>query len=245
MLRNIFLILFIVLGITSLHAQTVFNGRVLENKTRIALHGVQIENLATKLKSITGTDGRFSIAAKSGDILVFKVFAYKADTLLITDLHDKEIFMEPQVNMLNQVTITDTNGHISNANKNSILPYDPQFHGQTAVYHRDKEENFDGGVNLRIHYFTKDDNDKKKTAAKMQDIKISEHISSVFTAENISQFVPLKGEDMTNFLLLYTPDVKTYTKDDFNFLSYLSTCYKAWQKLTPDEQKAGQIFKKQ
>ncbi len=244
MLRSTLIIVVFLLFSLRLHAQTVFSGRVLENKTRIALHGVIIENLSNKLKTITPGDGRFSIAAKPGDLLVFKVFAYKPDTVLITDMHDREILLQPMTTMLDQVTITDTSGRTLNANKNTKLPYDPEFHGQTFVYHRDDKENYDGGVIARIHYFTKDDNDKKKAAQKLQDIKISEHISSVFTPENISQFIPLKGQDMDNFLLLYTPDVKTYTGKDFNFLSYINASYKAWQKLTPDERKAGQIFNK-
>src|ERR1700744_2080146 len=67
MLRHLLIFLFCLAGITAkANAQTPFSGRVLENKTRIKLRGVRIENLNTHVKAITGEDGGFSIAAKVG-----------------------------------------------------------------------------------------------------------------------------------------------------------------------------------
>jgi hypothetical protein len=243
MLRSLLIILFFVFSAFTLSAQTVFNGRVLENKTRIVLHGVRVENLSNKLKTITGDDGRFSIAAKVGDILVLKSFSYQPDTVLLTDMHDKEIFLVPQTNMLNQVTITDSSGHTSAASKNMAY-HDPMFHGQTLDYQRDENLNYKGGIALRLHYFTRDDKEKKKSAQKAADRKTNEEISKVFTPENIFKYVPLKGRDMDNFLLLYIPEAEVYSNKDFNLLTYLNACYKEWLTL-PEEKRAAasQIFK--
>jgi hypothetical protein len=238
--KSLLIIFCCLLSVLTIKAQTVFNGRVFENKTRIALRSVRVENLNNDLKAITGEDGRFSIGAKVGDLLVLKGFSYQTDTLLLTDMHDKEVFLQPQTTMLNQVTITDSSGRTANANKNMKF-VDPEFHGQTAVYQRDKEGNYDGGVTLRLHYFTKDERDKKKAAMKDKDRATSEHISQIFTADNISKYVPLKGDDMNNFLLLYTPEVETYTNKDFNLLAYLNACYKEWGTLTPEQKKEGQV----
>ena len=231
-------------SITS-QAQTVFNGRVFENKTRITLHGVRVENLTNRLVALSGDDGRFSIAAKVGDFLVLKAFAYQPDTLLITDMHDREIFMEPLRNMLNQVTITDTSGRASAAEKNMILPYDPEFHGQTMVYHRDDKGQYDGGIILRLHYFTGDDNKKRKAQKKEEERVLSQEISTIFTADNIGHYLPLTGADLDSFLLLYTPQIKIYNSKDFNLLAYLNTSYKTWLGLSAEQRKAGQIFKKE
>jgi len=228
---------------TGLRAQTIFSGRVLENKTHIKLHGVRIENLSTHLKTLSGEAGEFSIAAKTGDLIVFRNFSYQPDTLLLTDMHEREVLLTPQSTMLNQVNITDTSGRSSVADKNAKLPYDPQFHGQTAVYHRDGNGNYVGGVDFRLHYFTKDDHDKRKAAQKEKDRETVDQIISVFTEANLSQYVPLKGDDMVDFILLYLPDVKVYQSKDFNLLSYLNACYKTWQTLTPGERKAGRLFK--
>lgn len=243
MYRNLLLILVCVVGfLTTTNAQSVFSGRVLENKTRIVLNGVIVENLRNKLKARTGTDGRFSIAANVGDLLVLRSFSYQPDTLLITDMHDREVFMQPLNTMLNQVNITDTNGHTSSAAKN-MKYIDPEFHGQAFVPQRDINGDFKGGVALRLHYFTKDDNDKRKAASLEKDRAVREQISSVFTAENIGKYVPLKGQDMDNFILLFIPEVKTYTNHEFNLLTYLNECYKTWLTLSPDQKSAAQLIK--
>ena len=244
MLRSLFVTFCCIFCVIALHAQTVFNGRVFENKTRISLHGVIVENLSNKLKAITGDDGRFGIAAKTGDLLVLKSFGYQADTVLLTDMHDREIFMDPQRTELNQVTITDSSTNSSQAAKN-MQYYDPQFHGQTIVYHRDQKEQYDGGIIIRMHYFKGDENKKKKAEEKGHQRILNEEISTIFTADNISHYLPLKGADIDNFLLLYTPDIKVYNSKDFNLLAYLNTSYKTWLTLTSDQRKAGQIFKKE
>ena len=228
---------------STVRAQSVFSGRVLENKTRIALRGVRVENLNNKLKGITAGDGTFSIGAKVGDLIVFKAFAYQPDTVLLTTMYSREVFLTPQTNMLNQVNITDSSGRSSQAEKNAKLGYDKEFHGQTVYAHRDINGNFDGGATIRMHYFTKDDRNKRKASQKAADRKKEEEIERIYVASNIETYVPLKGVDMDNFLLLYTPDVKTYTAKSYDFVSYLNMCYKEWQTLTPEQKKAGQIFK--
>jgi hypothetical protein len=239
--KSLLIIFCCLLFACTLQAQSIFSGRVFEYKTRIVLRGVIVTNLNNKLRGITGDDGRFSIAAKPGDMLVLKGFSYQPDSLLLTDMHDKEIFLTPQTTLLNQVTITDSSGKTSNAAKNMSIPVDPDFHGQPLVYHRDAQGNYDGGVTLRLHYFKGDDHKKKKAAQTAKDIKTSEEISRIFTPDNISTYVPLKGDDMNNFLLLYTPEVDTYTAKSFNLLGYLNACYKEWGTLTPDQKKEGQV----
>lgn len=245
MLRYLLIFSCCLLCFSSLQAQTVFSGRIFENKTRITLRGVIIQNLTNKLRAISDESGRFSIAAKVGDLLVLKQFAYQPDTLLLTDMHSREIFMEPQRTVLNQVTVTDSSTHTAAAAKNMILPYDPEFHGQTIVYHRDEKQQYDGGIIIRLHYFKGDERKKKEAQKKEEERILSNEISTIFTADNISHYLPLSGKDLDNFLLLYTPTFKEYNKKEFNLLAYLDTSYKAWQNLSPEERKAGQIFKKQ
>ena len=164
MLKNLLIVCFCFLGIVSASGQSVFSGRVLEYKTRIPLVSVRIQNLASGLRAITLKDGQFFIAAKPGDLLVLNSFSYQPDTVLITDMHAREIFMIPKSTLLNQVTITDTSGH-DVANANAVQYYDPMFHGQTAVYQRDpKFLKPVGGIIIRLHYWKKDEKRRGKAA---------------------------------------------------------------------------------
>jgi hypothetical protein len=226
----------------ALHAQYAVSGKVYENKTRIALNNIRVINITTHQNTVTAADGQFTVAGRVGDIIVFKGYSYLPDTLLLTDLKDKEVFLQPESTMLKQVTITDSSGRTGQAAKN-MQYVDPQFHGQTIVYHRDLKENFDGGIIIRMHYFKKDERDKERAAQKAADRATIEEIQKVFTPENIGKYVPLKGEDMQDFILLYIPDVKTYKSKDFNLATWLNDCYKEWLTLTPDQKREGRIFK--
>ncbi|MGY4538467.1 uncharacterized protein YfeS [Mucilaginibacter sp. UYNi724] len=96
-----YLIIIVFLISAAANAQTAVKGRVLENKTRIGLAGVRVDNLNNKKTTLTNNTGDFSISAKMGDLLVFKAFAYQVDSLILTKVNDQEIFMEPVTNALN------------------------------------------------------------------------------------------------------------------------------------------------
>jgi hypothetical protein len=243
--RSLLIIFCCFFATLSVKGQTILNGHVLENKTRIYLHGVRIQNLSTNQMAFSGDRGEFSIAAKVGDLITFKSFSYQTDTLLVTNMREREVFLEPQKTILNQVTVTDTGNQSATPNKNFFPLYDPEFHGQTVVYHRDRDGNYDGGLTIRLHYFTLDDHNKKKEQKKTEERIISEEISTIFTTDNIGHYLPLKGTNLDNFLLLYTPTVAVYNKKDFVLLAYLNECYKTWLALTPEQRKAGRIFSKQ
>jgi hypothetical protein len=242
MLKHVLVVCFCFFGILRTSGQSVFSGRVLEYKTRIPSTSVRIQNLTNGLKTITLKDGQFAVAAKPGDLLVFTAFSYQPDTVLITDMHAREIFMTPKTNLLNQVNITDTSGRAI-ANPNAAHYFDPMFHGQPVVYQRDpKYFTPVGGIIVRLHYWSKDEHKKRQAAQSEKEREISEHISTVFTPLNVGNYVPLKGTELDDFLLLYTPDVKEYTDTKFDLVPYLNACYLNWKTLTPEQRKAGEIF---
>ncbi len=79
-----------------------------ENKTRIGLAGIRVDNLNNKKTTLTNNVGDFTTPAKIGDLLVLKGFAYQVDTLVLTKMNEQEIFMEPVTNELNQGNIATT-----------------------------------------------------------------------------------------------------------------------------------------
>ena len=239
MLRCLLLV-FIGCVITSVaYAQGVQNGTVLENKTRVVLEGIQVENKTTTKVVVTDRLGRFSIPAKTGDLLVFTGAFYRPDTVLLTNLLGREVFLTPKQTSLGEVKVTGVEI------KAPASGYkDPDFHGQTMVYQRDvKTGAYKGGVAFRLHYWTKDDKKRKKEGEFIQNQKVQDEITDVFSPDNLTKYIPLTGDDMNDFILLFIPSVKTYTSTDFNLTTYLDTCYKEFMKLTPEERKAGQLIK--
>jgi hypothetical protein len=218
---------FFIVSITK--AQTTLKGTVFEFQTRITLSGIQVQNTVNNRSTTTDDKGRFSIAAKNGDILVFKSFAYNTDTVLVTDLHEKEIFLVPRNNLLEEVKV------VTDSIKNPGLSYDPMFHGQTVVYTRDANLNPTGGLTIRIWDSKKDQHKREKLERKLQDQQVQDKINRAFAPANIAKYVPLKGKDLDGFIALYTPTVKEYNSNDFVLAVYLSDCYKKYLKLPEDK----------
>lgn len=239
MLRYLLLV-FIGCIITSVAcAQGIQNGTVLEYKTRVVLQGIQVENKTTAKVVVTDKAGRFSIPAKTGDLLVFTGAFYRPDTVLLTNLLGREVFLTPKQTTLGEVKVTGTEIKPPASGYKA-----PDFHGQTMVYQRDRKTGYyQGGVAFRLHYWTKDDKKRKREGEFIQNQQVQDEIADVFSPENIAKYVPLTGDDMNDFILLYIPSVKTYTSTDFNLTTYLDTSYKKFLKLTPEQRKAAQLIK--
>ena len=225
-----YILIFVVFFTSSFsYSQSVIRGRVFENKTRISLEDIQIQNQNNRAFTTTDEKGRFTIAAKTGDVLVFKGFAYLPDTVFLTDMHDREIFLLPHQNFLDEVKVnSDTTQNLNNY-------YDPRFHGQTVIYQHDANMNYTGGIAIRMWYWKKDTHKRERREKEIKEEEERDQIARVFTRKNITQYVPLEGKDMDDFLMLYTPDTKVYFANNFNLLSYLNGCYQKYLKLPEDK----------
>lgn len=209
--------------------QTTVKGRVFEYKTRISLRDIQVQNLTTKQNAFSDEKGRFAISAKMGDLLVFKGFAYDPDTVLITDMHEREIFLVPHMHVLGEVNVT------SDTTKNLRTYYDPEFHGQTMIYQRDSKGYPKGGIILRLWWWKKDEHKREKLERELKEQREQDEINKVFVPAIVGKYVPLKGKDMDDFIALYTPDIKVYYHNEFNLAAYLNDCYAKYLKLPGDK----------
>ena len=210
-------------------AQTLVKGRVFENGTRITLTNIQVVDINNKEVTVTDDNGRYSISAKPGDMLVFTGFSYQADTVLITDKHEREAFLAQKEHLLGEINVNTT------AAPSTFKWYDPEFHGQTVVYQRDKDGNFKGGVIFRLWYWKKDEKKKARDEKIIAGARIRDQISTVFTAATIAKYIPLRGTEIDDFVLLYMPDEKTYTAGNFNLVNYINAGYKKFMKLPADK----------
>jgi len=211
------------------HAQSTFKGRVFEYKTRIALRDVQVQNLTTKQNAFTDEKGRFSISAKLGDRLLLKTFSYLTDTLLITNMHEQEIFLVPHMNTLDEVKVTNDTLKLHGGGGFT----DPEFHGQSMIYQRDpKTGYYKGGVIFRLWYWKKDEHKRARLAEELKEQREQDEVNKVFVPAIIGKYVPLTGHDLYDFIALYTPDIKVYYQNQFNLAIYLNDCYAKYLKLS-------------
>ena len=201
-------------------------GRVMEDKTRIPLAGVRVDNLTSKQTTTSDNNGNFSIAAEVNQTLVFKVFSYDPDTVLITSRASLEVFLTLQSHTLKSVNVTTAQG------PSTLKVYDPNFHGQTLAYQTDANGRPVGGVILRMWYWKKDEHRKKRLADQEKEEQIEKQIDEAFTPANLANYIPLKNAEMNRFIVLYRPSTTQWLSKDFNMLSYLDSCYKKYSQLS-------------
>ena len=210
--------------------QSTVKGRIFEYKTRITLRDVKVQNLTSQQNAFSDEKGHFSIAAKVGDRLVFKGFAYDPDTVLITDLHEREVFLVPHMHVLGEVNVT------TDTTKSLNTFQDPEFHGQSMIYQRDpKTGYYKGGVIFRLWWWKKDDHKRARLEKQLKEQREQDEVNKVFVPAIVGKYVPLKGKDMADFIALYTPDIKVYYHADFNLAAYLNDCYAKYLKLPEDK----------
>jgi hypothetical protein len=236
MRQFLFLILFSVLA-TTVFAQDQLTGRVYENQSKVFLQGVRVEDLKSHTMTMTGPDGSFTIRAAVGDLVCFTNSNYKPDTLYVADLKYVQVFLDPRVNMLQEVNVTNQeikkNAGFSTQKQPGLLG------SETVLYQTDANGNTIGGLKMNIA-------DGGETP-KQHEAKVSrseaqkEQIRKVFNAENLKKYLPITGQEMENFIIMYTPDINTYFAPTFNLVSYLNASYEEFNKI-PVEQRQSKAL---
>ena len=224
--------------VNMVNAQSVLSGRIYENKTNISLSGIRIENLRSHVISVSDANGKFAIGASVGDRICFTGYSYHPDTLFVADLKAIAIYLEIQQNMLNEVKVITP--EIKTGSLTAPAPVGP-FGSRAVQYQTDGAGNYIGGI--KIKFVDWKDKRKEKDAKTIADEIKQEEIAKVFTPQNLQSYVPIRGQEMQNFIILYTPDVKTYCSSKFNLTDYLSDSYKEFLKIPSDKRQSEGFLK--
>jgi hypothetical protein len=87
---------------------------------------------------------------------------------------------------------------------------------------------------------------QKKKLQKEQigiDEATKDQIVKIFTPDNIAHYLPIRGQELTNFIILYIPDLKTYRSSGFNLALYLSSNYKEFCKIPLEKRQSADFLK--
>jgi len=221
-------------------AQDKLTGRIFENKSKVFLGGISVEDLKSHLTVVSDSTGRFSIVAKIGDFICFSGFAYRSDTLYIKDLKYIEIYLDLRQNMLNEVKV------VTQQLKTGSLSAPAQtgpLGSHTVVYQTDGDGNNIGGLKIKIFDWDKDEKKKERDNKIASNEEKQLNIFNIFKPKNLGGYLPIKGVEMDNFIILYTPDVATFYGIGFNLTSYLNTCYQDFLKYPAEQRQSDSYFR--
>jgi hypothetical protein len=219
MYMKYFLVGLIVLAAVSVNAQNVLKGSVFESGTNNKMPDVFIRDNNTKQLTITDDKGNFEIKTEVGHLLIFDSPGFISDTLYLVDLAPKKIVLITKTIALREVSISSS--------RETFDPHKeyPDIYTKSKVYIMSPTSWFskEGKDARRLkHYFVREEQER--------------HIDAVFTRTYVGSIVPLKGQDLENFMTLYRPTYAFLMSNNSESLAvYINDSYKKFEALPPEK----------
>ncbi|OOQ56463.1 peptidase associated/transthyretin-like domain-containing protein [Mucilaginibacter pedocola] len=219
-MKKLFAIVIAAIATTSIaNAQDVLKGTVYEHGNNTKLDNVFIQDINNKQITLTDKNGDFNIKAATGHTLIFTSPGYFPDTLYLIDTRPKRIELSPQFISLNQVNVRSTR-----------LSFDPRKE-YPEVYEKSKVYAFSPST-----WFSKEGKDARRLKKFFQREAQEKHVDEVFNKAYVGSIIPLKGQDLENFLTLYRPSYAFLRNNNAESLvAYINDSYKKYQALPADK----------
>jgi hypothetical protein len=216
------------------HAQTKIYGNVVDHLLNTKIPGAQIRNINSNQTVISDTLGKFQLLAKQGDLISVTSSNYLTDTIYLVNLKYQEVRLVRKENQLDEVIVKG-----SETNSGAFFSYKPRtpFGGSEVRYQMDAAGNPIGGLKLNLFDSHKDAARRTRNQGFETKTKENEEIRKAFRPEVVKSYLPLKDSDLADFIMMYTPDTKTFFDNKFNMLQYLSNCYKEFLKTSKEQRK--------
>lgn len=218
MKKILYLACFIVLLGNAVYSQSL-KGTVTESGTGNKLSDVFVKDITNKQIALTDKSGKFEIKSEAGHTLIFSSPGYTDDTLFVVDLVQKRIELKTKTIALREVNIT--------AARLAFDPHKeyPDVYTQSKVYVLSPSSWFskEGRDARRLkHYFEREEQERK--------------IDQVFNRVYVSSLVPLRGQELEDFMTLYRPSYAFVTGNNSGSMAvYINDSYKKFQALPPDK----------
>ncbi len=225
-------------------AQNITTGTVFDfSKKNLSLPGVSIRNLNSKKSTSTNKDGKYTISANIGDLLEFSAVGYHTDTLYLTNLLNRTIYLPVKTNNLKDVDIKAVrmNSQITDAKDPLAEKYTLLSTGGNL--NRKRMTDKVGGLSLNLGY-GKYKRQQRKEADLEEKEMYQDEIDENFTPRAITELTKLEGEELKNFMIIYRPSIEAVKGErPFRYAFYISLAFAAWNKLTPQERKLQDLPK--
>lgn len=207
------------------NAQNTLKGNVEEAGKSIRLSNVFIRDINNNQLTLTDNNGNFEIRSATGHTLIFNSPGYANDTLYVIDMQPKKIKLEQLTIALREVNIS--------SKRTGFNPQEeyPEVYEKSKVY-----------VLSPSSWFSKDAKDARRLKKYFAIEQQQEKIDEVFNVAYVSSLVPLKGQDLEDFMTLYRPSYSLIKSNNGPSLAvYINDSYKKFIALTPRQRSAMQL----
>ncbi|MEO6149139.1 MAG: hypothetical protein ABIN95_01455 [Mucilaginibacter sp.] len=217
-------IIILLFGCMGANAQAL-KGTVYDGGSDSRLSNVFVRDLANNEATLTDSKGNFSIKTASGHLVVFSSPAYISDTIYVVDMFPKTIRLANEGINLNEVNINSKR-----------LPFDPRT-DYRQVYEKAKVRPLSPSS-----WFSKEAKDARRLKKFFKTEVREREIDQVFNKTYVSGIIPLRGQQLEDYMSLYRPTYEFATTSDAEaMLLYINDSYKKFKALPPEKQKAGRL----
>ena len=215
------LIVFTLFITGSVSAQTLLKGAVYESGSNKRLPNVFVRDNTAKRYTLTDKQGNFEIRTETGHLLIFDSPGYISDTLYVVDMTPKKIVLEAKTIALREVNISATR-----------QAFDPQKE-YPEVYQKSKVY-----VLSPTTWFSKEGKDARRLKHYFKTEAEERHVDAIFTRAYVGSIVPLKGQELEDFMTMYRPSYAFIVGNNGPSLAvYINDCYKKFEALPPDKRR--------
>lgn len=212
--------LFLIIGYGFSYGQ-ILKGTVSESGSGNKMDNVFVHDVNNRQMTITDKNGNFSISTEVGHTIVFESPGYASDTMYLVNMAPKKIKMVEKTIALREVTVK--------ASKNKA-PFDPQAE-YPEVYTKSKVY-----VLSPTTWFGKDARDARRLKKYFRTEQQEREVDEVFNRSYVSSLVPLKGQELDNFMTLYRPSYAfVHSNSAGSMTVYINDSYKKYMALPPDK----------
>jgi len=207
----------LLLTINTAFAQGVLTGSVTEIHKDLKLNNVFIRDINNKQIALSDEGGSFDIRTAQGHTLIFTLPGYVSDTLYVVDMSPKHIELKLLGLTLNEVSIHET----ATFNPHEEYP---------EVYEKSKF------ALSPSRWFGKDARDARRLKRYFDSEEQERQIDAAFNKTLVSSIVPLKGQELDNFMGLYRPTLKfVQTSSPQTMTVYINDSYHKFLALPADQ----------
>jgi len=233
MLKRLIIVLLLTMPLFTL-AQTGVSGGVYDydNKS-FPLQKVTVKNLNNQKITQTTAAGQFTITANKGDLLEFSLPGYHVDTLYLTNLQGKTVYLPSLSTNLKQVNIQSAR---LSKDLNLKDPNAKPFKRVAGIAPKGNVGRA-GGVGFAFGG-GKERRERAKVKALDEKDAYETEINQYFNEEHVADLIKITGQELKDFIAYYRPTVARVKSDDpFNYDFYIAQAYQSWLKLPADQRK--------
>ena len=203
----------------SVNAQGILKGAVYESGNNNKLPDVFIRDSNTKQLGLTDKDGNFAIRTETGHTIIFDAPGYVSDTLYVIDMDPKKIVLQTKTIALREVSINSTRA-----------VFDPRKE-YPDVYTKSKLY-----IMSPTSWFSKDAKDARRMKHYFAREAEERRVDAVFTRAYVGSIIPLKGQQLDDFMTMYRPSYAFIKSNNSESLAvYINDNYKKYQALPPEK----------